>query len=134
MLEKNWTFSESFFLSRALENETQVLLEDIERERQKTSAVEDKLVESEKERRNLTLKITDLESTISKQTRDRQKIKHEHEKATKEIQDKILTAVNVLGFKGVKSGSSILFFSYLIIQTKNHLQEYYLISFLLSGD
>ncbi len=77
-----------------------VLLEDIEREKAKTTAAENRISEVEKERREIAAKVSDLEAKISKLTRDASKMKHDHEKELKDVNDRILNAVRLLGFKG----------------------------------
>lgn len=77
-----------------------VLLEDIERERAKTAAAENRISEVDKERRETAAKVSDLEAKISKLTRDTTKMKHDHEKQLKDVNDRVLNAVRLLGFKG----------------------------------
>lgn len=86
-----------------------VLLEDIEREKTKTAAAENRISEVEKERREIAAKVSDLEAKISKLTRDATKIKHDHEKELKDVNDRILNAVRLLGFKGDRLPGSVHF-------------------------
>jgi len=92
--------SHAIFFSSAAAEEMKVLLEDIERERAKTAAAENRISEVDKERRETAAKVSDLEAKISKLTRDTTKMKHDHEKQLKDVNDRVLNAVRLLGFKG----------------------------------
>lgn len=103
------------------------MLDDIERERSKTTAAENRAVELEKERRDIAAKVSDLEAKISKLTRDSTKVKHDYEKQLKEQNDRVLAAIHALGYRGEKLARMFLsFFLFFSCLTFFMFLEYFL--------